>query len=168
MVERLPPIADQLVGHIPRLEPVREILAAQTWRYDGNDAPLRSARGDAIPLGARMLKLAMAFDALESSGLAVEQAFGSIEADEGAYDPKLVHALRRAVAPGRGVADVRELPVQALRPGMVLVDDVRSRTGTLLVARGLAVSAGLVERMKNLPPGTVKEPIRVVLEHSGS
>jgi hypothetical protein len=48
---------------------------------------------------------------------------------------------------------------------MLLVEDVRSRAGTLLVARGLAVSAGLIERMKNLPPGTVKEPIRVVVEH---
>jgi hypothetical protein len=36
----------------------------------------------------------------------------------------------------------------------------------LLIARGHAVSHGLLERIRNLAPGTVAEPVRVVLDGS--
>ncbi len=57
-----------------------------------------------------------------------------------------------------------EVLVTALKPGMVFCEDVRSRAGTLLVARGYTVSAGLLARLWNLPPGTVNEPIRVRID----
>jgi hypothetical protein len=47
---------------------------------------------------------------------------------------------------------------------MVFADDVRSRTNTLLVARGQTVTPGIIERMRNLPPGHVKEPVRMLIE----
>jgi hypothetical protein len=46
---------------------------------------------------------------------------------------------------------------------MVFADDVRSRGGTLLVARGHTVTQGLIERMKNMP-GQVREPLRMIVE----
>ena len=33
--------------------------------------------------------------------------------------------------------------------------------GTLLLTRGVQVAAGVLERMRNFPAGTVREPIRV-------
>jgi len=46
---------------------------------------------------------------------------------------------------------------------MVFVDDVKMQNGMLLVARGYEVTPGFLERVRNLKPGTVKEPLRVVL-----
>jgi hypothetical protein len=45
----------------------------------------------------------------------------------------------------------------------VLVDDVKLQNGMLLVARGYEVTPSFIERVRNLKPGTVKEPLRVVL-----
>jgi hypothetical protein len=44
---------------------------------------------------------------------------------------------------------------------MVLACDVRSPSGVLLVARGYEVTSGLLERLRNFPPGFVQEPILV-------
>jgi hypothetical protein len=45
---------------------------------------------------------------------------------------------------------------------MQLAEDLRSRTGVLLVARGFVVSAGLVMKLQSLDAG-VREPIRVLV-----
>jgi response regulator RpfG family c-di-GMP phosphodiesterase len=163
MVARMPATVDHLLGNIARFEPVREILAAQAWRYDGKEAPSRSVTGEHIPFGARVLKLVLAFDALETAGTPIDQILGALEADEGEYDPALRAALREAMGKRSPAADVRDLPLHGLRPGMVFLEDIRSPSGTLLVARGLTVTEGLLERLRNLPPGTVKEPIRLVV-----
>jgi len=158
--ERLPAVADQLLGNIPRLEPVREILSLQNARFDGGgDGTWTKARGEALPLGARMLRLIVDYDRLEAGGASAAQALGSLSAREGVYDPALLEALK-AVAGGRA-QEVRELPLSALRPGMVLAEDLRSRAGLLLVARGHGLTQSLLERMKNLQ---VREPVRVVAE----
>lgn len=156
MVERLPALADQLLGKIPRLEPVREILAMQARRFDG---------GAELPLGARILRLLVDYDRLEAGGASASVALGTLAQRAGAYDPALLEDLRAIV--GTSKEDVRELPLLALRPGMVFAEDVRSRTSTLLVARGQTVTHGLLERMRNLPPGQVREPIRVLVDGAG-
>ena len=156
LAERLPAMADQLLGNVPRLEPVREILTLQARRFDG---------GAELPLGARLLRLLVDYDRLEASGATAAVALGILAQRAGTYDPALLEHLRAVV--GTRTEDVRELALPALRPGMVFADDVRSRTNTLLVARGQTVTQGLIERMKNLPPGQVKEPIRVLVEGAG-
>ncbi len=44
---------------------------------------------------------------------------------------------------------------------MFLAQGVTSSSGLLLVARGQEVTMGLVHRLRNLPHGTVREPITV-------
>jgi len=162
LADRVPAMTDQLLGNIPRLEPVREILTLQARRFDGSDAPWGQTPGDALPLGARMLRLLVDYDRLQASGAPASEALGTLSQRTGAYDPKLLEELR-ALA-GTKTEPVRELPLHALRAGMVFAEDVRSRSNTLLVARGQTVTPGLIERMKNLPTGQVREPIRVHVE----
>jgi len=166
LADRVPAMADQLLGNIPRLEAVREILTLQGRRFDGSDAPWGPNKGEDLPLGARIIRLLVDYDRLEASGAPVSEALGTLAQRTGTYDPKLLEALRAQV--GTRTEDIRELPLKALRPGMVFADDVRSRTNTLLVARGQTVTQGLIERMKNLPTGQVREPIRVMVEGQSS
>jgi hypothetical protein len=44
---------------------------------------------------------------------------------------------------------------------MFLAKGVTSTSGLLLVARGQEVNVGLLHRLRNLPKGTVREPITV-------
>jgi hypothetical protein len=54
--------------------------------------------------------------------------------------------------------------IQGLQPGMVLVEDVRTRSGALLITRGREVSDGLMVRLRNFAATVgVKEPLTVAV-----
>jgi hypothetical protein len=57
---------------------------------------------------------------------------------------------------------VKVVPAAALRVGMVLAEDARLATGTLLVSRGYEVTASFIERIKNFPPGMLAGEYRIV------
>jgi hypothetical protein len=57
-----------------------------------------------------------------------------------------------------------ELPIAGLRVGMIFAEDIRTQSGTLLVARGFEVTGSFIERTKNFRAGTVKEPMRVIVK----
>jgi len=59
---------------------------------------------------------------------------------------------------------VRELPISGLRVGMVVAEDLKMVNGALLVARGFEVTESFVERARNFRPGSVKEPVRVIVK----
>jgi response regulator RpfG family c-di-GMP phosphodiesterase len=161
MVARVPALADGLLANIPRLEPVREILAAQARRWDGKEDPFGRSQGEAIPVGARMLRLAVDLDDLVTAGHTAPQALSALRQRVGVYDPDMLEALADVVGQ-EALSELREVPLSGLKPGMVLAEDLFGKNGVLLVARGYTVSTGLVERLKNLGPG-VREPVRVTL-----
>ena len=156
--QRIPAVSLQLLGDIPRLEAVRAILQAQDHNFDGAGSPQRAAQGDSIPLGARILKLVMDYDTLDAGGVAPAVAIGTLQGRKGRYDPKLLDALARAKSQSASQR-VFELGLASIRPGMLLIQDVMSTTGLLLVARGHEVTPGLLYRLRNLPPGSVREPL---------
>jgi response regulator RpfG family c-di-GMP phosphodiesterase len=174
MVKRLPMVTEQLLANIPRLEPVREILANLDARFDG-DAPPASPggpptaaagalrKGTDLPIGSRMLRLVLDYDLLECQGLDRKVALDTLRGRRGLYDPDLVDALAVLL----GTQDkqvVEELGLALLHPGMVLMDDVRSLSGGLLIARGHEVTASLIERIRNVSRNVgVKEPLRVLV-----
>jgi response regulator RpfG family c-di-GMP phosphodiesterase len=164
-VARVPALTDQLLGHIPRLEPVREILASQARRFDGADDPYGRTKGTAIPLGARLLKLAEDLDTLEVSGLDPAQALATLQERRGLYDPDLLAALGEEVLE-RTASQILDLPLSEVKPGMVLATDVWTKAGVLLVARGYTVSQGMILRLQGMA-AAVKEPIRVVVAVEG-
>ncbi len=141
LADKGPGLADQLLARIPRLEPVREILAAQAEPYNRPGGP--------PPLGARLLRLAGDFDALEAAGLSSTEALGALATRTGQYDLDLVAALREEVQE-RAALVLREVPLALVKPGMVLATDLRSRAGVLLVARGHAVSPTLLAKLQSM------------------
>ena len=160
LTQRLPALSLQLLESIPRLEAVRAILQAQEQNFDGSGSVHGAVQGESIPLGARILKLVIDYDTLEAAGSDPALAVGTLQARKGRYDPKLLEALARVKAKtvSQGVSEVA---VAGVRPGMFLVQDVMSTTGLLLVARGHEVTPGLLYRLRNMAPGSVREPLVV-------
>jgi hypothetical protein len=113
-----------------------------------------------IPLGARMLRIARDYDALEAQAIEPALALNTMRSRDGVYDAHLIEAFAKLTVSGASVR-VREITVAELRPGMTLADDVRSTTGHLLIARGHDSTEGLVERLRNLADGYVREPLLV-------
>ena len=160
LTQRLPALSLQLLESIPRLEAVRAILQAQSHNFDGSGSAHSAVHGDAIPLGARVLKLVIDYDTLEASGTDSAVAIGTLQGRKGRYDPKLLDALARAKTKA-ALQGLSELVLGAVRPGMFLAQDVMSTTGLLLVARGHEVTPGLLYRLRNLAPGSLREPLVV-------
>ncbi len=171
LVAELPGVALRLLGEIPRLDEIREILRHVNARYvPGHvDQPLA---GDAIPLGARMLRAILDYDLLRSSGHSSSDAMNRLHAHTGWYDPALLSDLATVVG-AETEGEIVELRFQDVKVGMVFVDDVRARDGTLLVARGQEVTASLIGRIENFwadleLPGPVRVTARVAAVPAGA
>ena len=81
-----PLIGRDLVKNIPRLEGVAEIIAYQGKCFNGEGPPPDGRQGKAIPLGSRILKLALDFDALVCTGSTPARAMAEMENRVGWYD----------------------------------------------------------------------------------
>jgi response regulator RpfG family c-di-GMP phosphodiesterase len=160
-LERVPEVAERLLESIPRLETVRAILREQGRRFDGEGTPPGAPRGESIPRGARILRAVVDFDALETAGLSPTLALERMSERAGLYDPVVLHELGLISASDAGI--VRELPLRSLAPGMVVARNIVSRAGHLLVSRGQEVTSGVLQRLRNVPVGMVKEPVQVLI-----
>ena len=156
-------VGKDLVASIPRLEPVAEIITYQEKLFDGTGLPEDSKRGKAIPLGARILKVALDFDTLIGSGRTAPEACLIMETRQGWYDPEILTALKQVVDL-RKVQEIKFLNVQDLEPGMVLADDVKTTTGVLVVKKGQEVIPSMQMRLINYKKTMgIREPLKVIV-----
>lgn len=165
MVARAPVVTEQLVRNIPRLETVAEVLAAHLKPRRGADALGNDPRKIHVELMAQCLRAAFDFDGYDSQGHTAAVALDSMRGRLDRYEPKVLDALAELRAGGSASprAGAREVFLSVLCVGMIFLDDVKTTNGMLLVARGFEVTQGFLERVRNLKPGTIKEPFRVVV-----
>jgi response regulator RpfG family c-di-GMP phosphodiesterase len=165
MVARAPTTTEQLLAHIPRLEGVRHLLAdaARSARPDFK-APADIAASP-LALSAQVLRIAMDFDALEGAGQCTETALATMLGRPGRYNADALQTfseLRGEAGPRQAI---HELSLGALKVGMVLAEDMRMTSGTMLVARGYEITSSFLQRVKNFRPGTLIEPVKVRLKN---
>jgi hypothetical protein len=148
------------------MEVVRDIIAEsrRDFRPVESNTPGEQAL---VRRSAHILRIALDFDLLDARGLAAHDVFGTMRARRGAYDLALLEAFEGIRAAGTERTVVREIKVGAVRPGMIFAEDVRLASGTLLASRGYEVTERFVERISNFAPGSVREPLRVILPRSG-
>jgi len=167
MATRAPVVTEQLVRNIPRLDIVADILAAHVRKRKSNDSVAANERAAQVELMAQLLRAALDFDILESQGNGGSLALDTMRSRLDRYEPRIVEALAELRGNDAPRVGIREVSLAVLTVGMVLVDDVKMQNGMLLVARGYEVTQSFLERVRNLKPGTVKEPLRVVLRGAG-
>jgi hypothetical protein len=111
------------------------------------------------------LRAAADFDALESQGQDIPETLKTLRGRPGRYDVAVLDALEALVGGTTARTVIREIPLAALREGMTFASDVKLTSGTMLVARGFEVTPSFLQRVKNFRPGTVAEPVRVIIQH---
>ena len=94
-----------LISNIPRLDGVARIVAHQHHHFESRRDACNDVHGEQIPIGARILKVALEYDALICSGLQADAALSVIRRREGAYDPAAVGALRKITSASEGQDD---------------------------------------------------------------
>ncbi|WP_411886891.1 response regulator [Hydrocarboniphaga effusa] len=153
-------VTQGLLAPIPRLEPVRSVLFAAT-RSVVDDA-LQGPDERHWQRCGRVLRLATDYVDRESRGDSVGIALAEMRARH-VDQPELLAALEKLKGAEADHVEIRSLPVRLLQAGMVLCDDLYTQAGQRLVPRGFTVNAGLVERIRNLRAGSLREPVRVSL-----
>lgn len=109
VIQRHPEIGDQIVKKIQFFYPVADIIRSHHEHFDGNGYPDR-LRGEEISLGARIVSVADAVDAMTSSRpyrtpRSFRSAVGEIMLCRGTqFDPAVVDALVQSF--GRGLLQV--------------------------------------------------------------
>jgi CheY-like chemotaxis protein len=163
IVARVPAMSVELIAHIPRLENVRALIV-----YAMSDDPARALQDVPMPLRAHatVLRAAVEFEKAEREGLDDAKALERLTVSHH-HEPVVLDALakRRRPIPAPHEGAPHELPLSAVRVGMVVTEDVCTAKGVLLIARGNALTHGAVERLRNYPRGFIREPIKVVERH---
>ena len=98
LIQQHPVVAGKILGPIPELSDIIDIIVHHHERYDGSGYP-DGLEGSSIPLGARILSVADAYDALTSrrpyrDALASDEALRILEAAAGTqFDPVIARAF---------------------------------------------------------------------------
>jgi hypothetical protein len=162
-----PGVGSSLIAGIPRMEEITEIIKYQEKHFDGTGSPRDSLSGGKIPIGARILKIALDFDVLEAAGIPAREALESLKLREGHYDPRILAAIETALCVEGTEAKSRLTVLRDLKVGMVLDEGVLSETGLVLIAKGQEVSLPMLLRLQQFAKASkLREPFRVRFSES--
>jgi CheY-like chemotaxis protein len=152
-LDRVPAIACDLVRRVPRLEPVIEIIKGLDTAF----GPDHSKPVAAIDI----LRIAADYDRYLVHSAGPQAALDALRANSARYPTTLLGMLAAHVGAEIQTSTIREIPLNRVSVGMVLVGDVRTETGALLVPAQFEVTSSFLERLQNFPAGVGDRLVRV-------
>lgn len=173
--EVLPPVEDEifkshpqtaknLLANLPRLEGIAEAISYQLKQFDGGGDILAGDKlGKDIPLSGRILKVILDFDEQISAGKTPDQALKTIQTSPERYDQEVVFALESEVLNVTDGYVLREIYLKDIIVGMALAEDMKDKSGSLLLHKGHIFTEVLILRLINFArAGTIVEPIKIL------
>jgi response regulator RpfG family c-di-GMP phosphodiesterase len=158
-----PSAGGELLAHIPRLEAVACMIAAQNLSFGQQPAVPVHVPLEIVATGAHLLRAAVDFDRLITRNRSQEETLAQMRQRARDYDPACLAALAAFVAPEGGM-ETRVLKSAELRPGMMVDQDVRSKMGLLLLAKGQEVTPSVLGRLRAFAAKVgIVEPVRVLV-----
>ncbi len=143
--------SSEIISKIPRLETVSEIIAYQEKYYNGTGFPGNDVKTEAIPLGARILRIALDYDQLLQSDKTPGQAMNELKNKIGWYDPEILNQFEKAFnAPEvRKKYTVKRITVNDLNENMYLNEELISASGVILGKLKQRITKTLIITLKN-------------------
>jgi CheY-like chemotaxis protein len=132
----------QMLEHIPRLEPVLEILRYLALEMRGQ------LRSDSLagPPGAMLLRLVLDWDHWEAQGRIHSEIIEKLGSSRCPYDAELLNSIKAILGPD-AASTSQTIRVQELTPGMVLADDLVRKSGVVILPRGFEVDRAILEHV---------------------
>lgn len=169
LLAAFPEVGARLLEPIPRLEGAARIIRYLAKGYDGSGLPEEEIRGEAIPLGSRILKVAWDFSELEQARQSAAVALEEMRLRPKAYDPRVLKAFSDLMEIRPKPALAQNLRLRDLRSGMTLASDLSAEGGGLILPAGLRLGAGHMELLSSLARVvTLQEPVSVRLPEGAS
>ena len=155
-VAKHPVVGQAALMSMEYLQGAAHLIRSHHVRFDGQGYPDR-LKGEAVPMGARILSVVNDFDALQRGSLATirysaAQACDYLIENKGKrYDPQVVDAFLDLL--GQSGSDLEQEPEvvlasDALQEGMVLVRDLTTRDGVLLLSVGYILERKLIDKIQ--------------------
>jgi CheY-like chemotaxis protein len=146
--------ANRLIAQIPRLEVVGRLLDIALGVEAGE--PIDSPNKEHLEL----LQLGIELDGLEARGTGTEAALAALRA-QGKYSVKLIEATARALSATRDLSQSAVVAVGALRPGMILDENVHVRNGVLIAPRGFEVTSSFMVHLRKFEGSFDRDKVKV-------
>jgi response regulator RpfG family c-di-GMP phosphodiesterase len=147
--EAHPNAARDLLANIPRLEPIAWMISQQLTRGTPQKPPqVPELHAEVLVFGAKMLRVAVAFDNLRMRGASNQEAVEQLRYRSNEFDRELIDALADMKSE-ESKMELRKVPISTLSVGMILQQDVRNRAGLLVVAKGQEVTRPLLARLEH-------------------
>jgi len=167
MLAQVPTTGAELLSNIPRLNTMAKIVLYQNKNYDGSGFPIDPVAGEDIPIGSRILKVLSDLLQLETKETPKATALSLMQNRTGLYDPRVLDAAfacfdiylpqtTSAKSSGHSVA------FKDLQTGHVLISNIETSDGMMIVLAGNKISPLLLQKLKNFATiSGIKEPIYV-------
>jgi response regulator RpfG family c-di-GMP phosphodiesterase len=144
-----PRVAIDLLSEIPRLEPIAWMISQQLIKEIPNEVPgVPASSQKDIVLGAKILKLAVAFDDLTTKRVSIEDAIARLYWRRSEFGPELIDALRE-LKPQATKMELRKVSTLKLEIGMILDQEIKTRQGFVLLAKGNEITPAVLIKLDN-------------------
>jgi len=145
LVHKFPEVIDHLLGNIPRLEEVREILDCLMV----NEEPYRADDKTLVFQAYEILRAALEYDYIETEGHDSEIALATLKGGKKAFQPEAVEAMSQLLHKSKTRYLVNELAMSELEVGMRLAQDLKLETEMLVAPKGTDISRHFLQVLHN-------------------
>ncbi len=166
LIASAPKVAKNLLLNIPRMSGIAEAIYYRDKAYDGSGYPFNTTKGNDIPLNARILFLLQKLMDATEGRPPTSKDFDELARSQHLFDPRLL-TLARGFFLDRDKSDDGELvnlsiAISELSCGDMLLQDLRTTSGSLALAAQNEVSDATLQKIMNMHElhGLV-EPVRV-------
>lgn len=154
-VVKHPVVGQNALMALEQLNGAAKLIRSHHERFDGKGYP-DGLSGMLIPLGARIITVANDYDAVQLGHLLnkrmnAQDALSFIKDGRGSrYDPQIVDTFVEMIESDAHVNKVQEVALRSvdLKSGMVLTQDLMSKSGFLMLARDYLLDDALIAHLR--------------------
>lgn len=156
IIEKFPETGRNLLSNIPRLEKVSEAIYYSNKNFDGSGFPNDQIKGNGINQIARVVRVLKDYDLQLNIFKDPYKAVQKLTEDSHKYDPSLLEIVTDLFAPPKNTevievvkVDQYDITLEQLCPGQIVLKDITTNDGILLVKTGATISKSMIEKIKN-------------------
>ena len=134
-------LAAGLLKDIPQFSGVAKIIELQAKDFNGGGEPQNnSIKGEDIPFGARLMHILIDLVRPNTGNIRGTELLQRMENLPQKYDIKIIRQILGKNLDTNFISEEKLLSLDSLKPGMLLLDDIRSTGGQLLLKANLALT----------------------------
>jgi response regulator RpfG family c-di-GMP phosphodiesterase len=137
-----PESGSRLLGNVPRLENVAEMIRRQ------QTAAGTSCKANVVDQGACILRIAVELDRWMFRGLSFKTALDKLKSMPHVFPEEMLRSLND-YSPPELPYQLKRLPTRELRTQMIAEDDVVTKDGIVVLRNGTVLNTALIERIRN-------------------